>query len=80
MDEVQHRISAEDESAALRAGEDAALAKSGRDVVLDWAKSGGFAAVHGGGATDAKIVDDLLGFLWQKGFKVAPLEERDLER
>ena len=45
-----------------------------RDVLLAWAESGGFAAVHGGGASNEAIVDDLLAFLRREGQVIVPRE------
>jgi hypothetical protein len=36
---------------------------SARSILIAWAQSEGFAAVHNGGATDEQIVDDLLAYL-----------------
>jgi hypothetical protein len=41
-----------------------------RDVLVAWAKSEGFAAIHNGAATDEQIVDDLLAYLDERGFRV----------
>lgn len=41
-----------------------------RAVLIAWANSGGFAAVHNAGATDAQIVDDLLAYLDRRGFLI----------
>jgi hypothetical protein len=44
--------------------------ESPRAVLIAWAKSEGFAAVHNGVATDEQIVDDLLAYLDKRGFDV----------
>lgn len=41
-----------------------------REILVSWANSEGFAAVHNGAATDEQIVDDLLAFRWKQGFIV----------
>ena len=41
-----------------------------RSVLIAWAQSEGFAAVHNGQATDEAIVDDLLAYLERQGFEV----------
>lgn len=46
-----------------------------RQAVIDWANSGGFAAVHATGGTVEIITDDLLAYLWRSGFKIAPLSD-----
>jgi hypothetical protein len=43
---------------------------SPREILIAWASSGGFAAVHNAGATDAQIVDDLLRWLAANGFEI----------
>jgi hypothetical protein len=48
-----------------------------RAVLIAWAQSEGFAAVHNGAATDERIVDDLLAYLLERGFEVV---ERDAVR
>ncbi len=37
-----------------------------RAVLLEWAESGGFAAVHGAAASNEAIVDDLLKYLRER--------------
>lgn len=55
--------------------------RSARDVLLAWAKSGGFAALHNGTATNEAIVDDLLTFLEKENRGIAVLREaREAER
>jgi hypothetical protein len=44
---------------------------SPREILIAWASSGGFAAVHNAGATDAQIVDDLLKWLAKHGLRIA---------
>lgn len=43
-----------------------------REVLLAWAKSPGFAAIHNGQATDEQIVDDLIAYLRANDFAVEP--------
>lgn len=45
-----------------------------KQVLLDWAESGGFAALHGGGATNEAIVEDLLLFIYGHDFALVPRE------
>lgn len=42
-----------------------------RETLIAWASSGGFAAVHNAGATDAQIVDDLLKWMTLNGLSIA---------
>lgn len=43
-----------------------------REVLLAWAKSPGFAAIHNGAATDEQVVDDLVAWLYAHKFELAP--------
>lgn len=43
---------------------------SPREILIAWASSGGFAAVHNAGATDAQIVDDLLAWLAEHDLEI----------
>ena len=52
----------------------ALMADSARAILIAWAKSEGFAAVHNGQATDEAIVDDLRLFLYGQGYAVVPRE------
>lgn len=45
--------------------------------VIDWSKSGGFAAVHNAGGSPEAITDDLIAYLWWRGLKIAPIEMGD---
>lgn len=44
-----------------------------REVLIAWASSEGFAAVHNGTATDEQIVDDLLKWLREHGLAIVDL-------
>lgn len=50
----------------------AARVTDARDLLLGWAKSEGFAAIHNGQATDEQIVDDLLRWLDEHNLAVVP--------
>ena len=43
--------------------------------MINWADSGGFAAVHDSGGTPETITDDLIAFLWREGFWITPLPD-----
>lgn len=43
---------------------------SPREILVAWASSEGFAAVHNGAATDEQIVDDLLKWLATHGLAI----------
>lgn len=45
-----------------------------REVLLAWAKSEGFAAIHNGGATDEQIVHDLVRWLMDHGMIIVAAE------
>jgi hypothetical protein len=38
-----------------------------REILVAWANSEGFAAIHNGTATNEQIIEDLLKFLWNNG-------------
>lgn len=44
-----------------------------REILLAWAKSEGFAAIHNGAATDEQIVDDLVKWLEFHGLAIVPV-------
>lgn len=43
-----------------------------RELILAWARSPGFAAIHNGAATDEQIADDLLGFMAKHFMTITP--------
>lgn len=49
------------------------LHDEGKAALLAWAESGGFAALHSGGASNEAIVEDLLDYLAREGLAIAPL-------
>lgn len=51
--------------------------EAARQAVIEWADSGGFAAVHNSGGSPETITDDMIAFLWRKGFKIAPIAKED---
>lgn len=51
-----------------------------RPILIAWAQSEGFAAVHNGAATDEQIVDDLLSYLEERGFGVLSTDVAGVHR
>lgn len=45
--------------------------------MIEWAGSGGFATVHNSGGSIETSTDDMIAFLWRKGFKIAPIADGD---